>query len=233
VPICGNGAIEPPELCDDQNDEPDDGCFECEVEPGYICDDEPSECEPIPPQVVFTEPNLGIEMHDEAYWYDGTLDRMDCVAIEVGDNGFPSVERVEVTIHLDHPYVEDLIIKVASPVGTITTLMNRPGYDEPADTYDEENNGNGADVVATHPVTFRDQGAFNAEIMGDGLDNSQAVCRDNARCDYFPSPGMGEGTNLGDFQGEDPVGEWRVCFGDGDDVDRGTIQQVVLSVLSW
>jgi large repetitive protein len=41
---CGNGAIEEGELCDDGNDAEDDGCFGCQIEPGWACEGEPSVC---------------------------------------------------------------------------------------------------------------------------------------------------------------------------------------------
>ena len=48
-PVCGDGQVEPPEACDDDGTEPDDGCSaECEVETGWTCDEaQPSVCEPI------------------------------------------------------------------------------------------------------------------------------------------------------------------------------------------
>lgn len=43
---CGNGLIEPPEACDDENTSPGDGCDGgCLLEPGYTCDGEPSVCQ--------------------------------------------------------------------------------------------------------------------------------------------------------------------------------------------
>ncbi len=48
-PECGDGIVEPPEACDDNGVDPDDGCSpDCEIESGWDCDDgSPTTCEPI------------------------------------------------------------------------------------------------------------------------------------------------------------------------------------------
>lgn len=44
-PVCGNGRIEPPEECDDNNLINGDGCdSQCQIEPDCHCDFEPSVC---------------------------------------------------------------------------------------------------------------------------------------------------------------------------------------------
>lgn len=43
--ICGNGIVEVHEACDDGNATPEDGCFQCVIEPDYICWGEPSYCD--------------------------------------------------------------------------------------------------------------------------------------------------------------------------------------------
>lgn len=54
-PLCGDGMIESPEVCDDENDNADDGCAGCAISPGgcsedgglwtfWTCEGEPSEC---------------------------------------------------------------------------------------------------------------------------------------------------------------------------------------------
>ena len=44
-PVCGNGAVEAPEECDDNNTTAGDGCSaSCAVEPGFACHGVPSRC---------------------------------------------------------------------------------------------------------------------------------------------------------------------------------------------
>lgn len=52
---CGNGMIDaaPPEMCDDGDRDPGDGCSAtCQIEPGYRCSGTPSVCVPIPPNTT-------------------------------------------------------------------------------------------------------------------------------------------------------------------------------------
>ncbi|MBU1535831.1 DUF2341 domain-containing protein [Myxococcota bacterium] len=45
---CGNGVVETPEECDDQNAQPGDGCdAQCVAEQGYECQGSPSDCTPV------------------------------------------------------------------------------------------------------------------------------------------------------------------------------------------
>ncbi len=41
---CRNGSVEADEECDDSNADPDDGCADCQVTDGYVCEGEPSTC---------------------------------------------------------------------------------------------------------------------------------------------------------------------------------------------
>lgn len=45
ITVCGNGEINTAETCDDGNTTSGDGCdATCQIEPGYICLEEPSMC---------------------------------------------------------------------------------------------------------------------------------------------------------------------------------------------
>jgi hypothetical protein len=46
-PVCGDGELQGSEDCDDGNMDADDGCDECEVAEGWVCEDEPSDCDDI------------------------------------------------------------------------------------------------------------------------------------------------------------------------------------------
>ncbi|MFT3770324.1 MAG: proprotein convertase P-domain-containing protein [Minicystis sp.] len=136
-------------------------------------------------------------------------------------------------VGIDHPSCGDLVIKLVSPKGTVSTMMNRPGLDEVVDKYNEAN-GNIVDLSATYPITFDDGAPADAEQMGKGLGTSATVCKDDQRCTYHPNPGSGPGKmGLADFNGESPAGDWRVCLADGDDNDMGKLQTATLTVLAW
>jgi cysteine-rich repeat protein len=228
APGCGDGVIGGNEACDDGNTAPGDGCSGCAVEAGFSCAKEPSECAPIPAQVVEEGPALAIGIPDGSY--NGSPDSMGCATLAVTARG--SVRRVEVAVAIQHVFLGDLIVKVESPTGRVLTLMNRPGVDEPQDQAYEPS-GHNTDLVATHPITFRDDASHAAEDMGSRLSNTQAACRDDGRCAYVPSPGAGPGTDLTDFIGELAAGDWRVCVGDGDNFDAGTLELARLTILSW
>lgn len=231
-PPCGNGIVGGGEACDDGNTAPGDGCSDCNIEPGYTCTGEPSACDPIEVQVVTAGPGLAIAIADVNNGYQGTIATMQCATVTLPDLGFPSIQRLQVTVGMQHPYLGDLIVKLVSPAGTMLSLMSRPGFDEPVDAHNEDN-GDDSDLVATHPIVFQDNEPNAAEAMGTQIPGDQAICRDDGRCVYAPSPGAGPGTALSDFAGEDPAGDWLLCVADCDTNDEGTIDMVQLSILAW
>jgi len=191
------------------------------------------ELPPVAPMVVSAGPRLEMRMPD-VMGYDGSIESMECVPLDFPDQGSSEVREVELTVAINHNFIGDLVIKVVSPRGTVTTVLNRPGYDEPADT-DIPVGGDSSDMRASDPITFRDGAPIAAEQMGGTLESNDVVCRDDHHCDHAPSPGRGPGTSLADFQGEPPGGVWRVCVADGSsgDGDTGVIQSLTLSVLAW
>jgi len=234
-PVCGNGDIEGQEACDDQNILAFDGCYECQIEAGFTCDGEPSVCQPIDPQITSEGPGLNVSIYDgdtQGQAYDGAINTMACVDLALGNVGFHAIQDVEVTVGIDHNFLGDLIIKLFSPQGTETTLMNRPGVAEPVDAFYEPS-GDSSNLTGSHPVTFRDDASDSPESMGNTIGTSEEACKDDGRCDYLTSPGAGPGSSLADFNGEDPVGTWKLCVADGDDGDSGSIDSVTLSVLAW
>lgn len=229
-PVCGDGVVEGSESCDDMNTDVSDGCAGCNVVDGYTCAGMPSLCTEIEPMVVSVDLELVIQDDNS---YTGAIPTMDCVDLVVGTSAFDTVQRVELTVAMDHDYVGDLVIKLVSPTGTVTTLMSRPGRDEPADTSSEPN-GDSSDLRKEFPITFRDDAPYDAELMGDDINGGEVVCEDDEECDFFPNPGAGPGINgMADFALEDPTGTWLACFADGDDTDEGTVDAVTLTVLAW
>jgi cysteine-rich repeat protein len=231
-PGCGDGVIAGQESCDDGNATANDGCSQCNVDPGYDCTGEPSTCTLTMAQRVTVGPNLGLAITDQSLFYNGTTSTMMCVNVFIPDNGHPSVQSVELDVLITHPWVGDLVIKLVSPQNTISTMLSRPGYTEVTDTYDAVD-GDGSDLSSNNPITFRDGENDDAETMGNSLNNNQVVCRDDNRCDYAPNSGAAIGNGLADFDGEDPVGNWRVCVGDAAVGDVGTLNGATLTVLSW
>ena len=233
-PICGDGVVEAPEVCDDFNFIDDDGCLDCQITPGYVCASEPSVCTLITPQVVAAGPGLGLAIFDGSGngAYNGTLATMACVDLVVADEGFHDLQWVEVEVAIDHNYLGDLIAKLVSPASTVLTLMSRPGVNEPADSYHEPN-GDSSNLVATHPIRFADVATNDAEYMGSSIADWEEACKDDGRCAYYPNSGAGPGIALADFGGEDPVGTWQLCVADGDSGDSGSVQAAELTVLAW
>ncbi len=165
--------------------------------------------------------------------YDGTTSAtsMACCVINPIDFGSgTTISDVNVAIRATHTWVGDLTIKVTSPVGTVTTLMSRPGLAEPADDGSsccgDSSNWNG------DAITFDDQdpGGVSAEDMGSTIDTAEIICADDGVCSHIPFPDMGPGTNLSDFDGEDlAAGPWLVCIGDSGGGDTGDLVDATLT----
>jgi len=231
-PLCGNGAIEPPdELCDDNNSDGGDGCTDCTIDFGYECGDgEPSVCTKIQPQIVSAS-NLPLTVPDDES-YDGTIEQMVCAELMVPDAGYASIQDVSVTFGIDHAWLGDLVIKLVSPDDVVVTLMSRPGLDEPTDT-SNESNGDSSNLAASGAITFDGANTAIAEQMGSGLGDNETACVDDALCDYLPNSGAAQPGGLMTFDAYSPVGLWRLCFADGDDGDAGTVHTAHINVLSY
>ncbi|MEM9888717.1 MAG: proprotein convertase P-domain-containing protein, partial [Bacteroidota bacterium] len=84
---------------------------------------------------------------------------------------------VEVTLAINHNNVGDLKMTLISPAGQEIVLVDRP-------------EGNGfveADLISTDPISFSDAFTLNnPEEMGALLDSTEVICRDDAKCEFFP-----------------------------------------------
>lgn len=228
---CGDGVIHAPETCDDGNTDANDGCSaDCAIEPGFECSGAPSVCTEIPPIVVAENP--GNDVIGGADAYDGSLTSMGCVDVVIGPTPYTSIQRVELEIALDCVFIGDVVIKLVHPGTQVTTVLSRPGYDEPADD-GESNAGDSSNFVRSSPIRFYNGAPNDAEQMGNLLIDQAEVCEDDNRCDYNPNHGAGPGTNLADFNGLDPEGTWRVCAGDSAGGLGVTVDAVELTVLAW
>ncbi|MDC0672989.1 hypothetical protein [Nannocystis radixulma] len=165
--------------------------------------------------------------------YDGSLGSMTCAELEVADDGINFVVGVETTIAADHTAVGDLVIKVESPDGTVTTILSRPGLDEAADGQGECC-GDDSNISKASPLLFKTGGANDAEQMGVAVvDSTDTVCEDEnpaITCEWAPNPGAAPGNDLGDFLGLAANGTWRVCVGDASGGDSGGLHAVSLTV---
>jgi len=162
--------------------------------------------------------------------YDGTLGSMACRTITASDWGAgTTITDLNVVVEAVHTWVGDLTIKVQSPATTVSTLMSRPGYAEPADDgggcCGDSSNWNG------DAITFDDQdaGGVSAEDMGITIGSTENVCADDGVCGHIPFPDMGPGTNLSDFDTEDLAGAWLVCAGDSGGGDLGELVNATLT----
>jgi subtilisin-like proprotein convertase family protein len=155
---------------------------------------------------------------------------------DLGTGALPvgsTVRGVQVELTAAHTRVGDLVVKLRSPDGRILGLMSRPGAAEAADDGGDGlvPFGHTANMEVSHPVTFRDGGSKDAELMGNGLGTAQVVCRDDATCDYFPNPGSVAGlANFNGFVSAAARGNWTLCVGDRAAGDFGTFQAWTLAL---
>ncbi len=182
-------------------------------------------CPSNPASVVCTGTPIAIS--DAAY--DGTTPSMACATCTYTiDPGCADALKTPPAfdIAVTHTWVGDLTIKVVSPLGTIKTLMSRPGGVETVDGVgyccgvDEEWVG--------ASVNFETGMAFPP---GESLGTFVAdVCSGDGMCDFEPDCGacLGEDATITDYLLEAPSGIWLVCVGDGAGGDIGTLDSAVI-----
>lgn len=162
--------------------------------------------------------------------YDGTQGSMACSTINISDMG-QAVTTLTVDVALTHTWAGDVTIKIFSPAGNDLTLMNRPGFAGGSDDGsgccgDSSNFGDGAGTPTV--ITFDDAAADSAELLGDAQPGSDDIIPDST---VFPDPDGATGfTSLADFIGEDPMGDWMICFGDSAGGDFGSVDGVTLNM---
>ncbi len=183
---------------------------------------DPNSCPGNSQTVLVKKTKAALDIPNDAY--DGSLGTMACVSLTVIDDGINFVGQVAgVTLGIEHAGVGDLVVKVQSPSGKVSTLMSRPGLAEAADD-GAGCCGDASSLSKSFPVTFFDGGLVDAEAMGIG----NVVCQDDGFCEYSPNPDKGPGVDLGDFVGEVSKGTWKVCVGDGEPGATGYVDAVTL-----
>ena len=229
--------VEGSEQCDDGEMTPTagDGCDgNCQVEKGWDCDmGMPTVCTPIMPETFSMGPGIGMDIPDDGYM--GPLNTMACIQVPVTTQ-WTEIQSVRVTVGADHTWVGDLTIKVRSPAMTVARILSRPGMNEPADDgtdcIDGCNNnsdwGDGSNLGPNGPVNFFEGATDSAELMGSFIGGSTVCVNSGSPCDWDPAPDA-----LTVFDAENANGTWEVCVGDAAPTETGSIDQVVLEILSY
>ncbi|HSH05242.1 MAG TPA: Ig-like domain-containing protein [Anaerolineae bacterium] len=170
-------------------------------------------------QTVFTDtPNIAIP--DDTY--NGSLSSMACSTIDTTSLSTVPINDLFVELEVTHTWVGDLTVKLEDPANNILGLMSRPGYEEVTDTGDSCC-GDSSDFLTGYPIQFNDDASIDAELMGNTIDGSQVVCRDDGQCFFSPNPDSVAGFNsLADFTGVSAQGNWQLCVGDSANSDIGT-----------
>ncbi len=165
--------------------------------------------------------------------YNGMPGSMACQDLVVPADPIDFVNGVEVTVGVDHTWVADVVIKLVHPGGKILTLTNRPTYAEATDD-GVGCCGKGPNLSAMFPLLFKNGGMYDAETMGNTLTSAQVVCKDEnpklMACEFKPNPGKGPGKDFTDFTGEVAGGTWKLCVGDSNKADVGTLQSVKMVI---
>lgn len=177
-------------------------------------------------------PQLNIAIPDGLY--RGTRGTMGCSNIDVPASVNGTLAEAYVSFGVEHTYVGDLTMKLFSPTGTEITLFSRPGVNETADdgTTPAGENGFSANLSKAYLVTIFDGATRDAERMGEGLADSQAVANFmiQAPDQFAPNHGAAGAGNFRSFIGESPVGHWTLCVGDAVVGDSGGIDYWRLNI---
>jgi hypothetical protein len=174
-------------------------------------------------------PGLAEPLLDDAY--NGTLESMVCKDFVVGEDAdeIAFVSDIEVTLGLDHPWAGDVTLAVQGPSGATLTVFNRPGNAVLPE------NGTGccnddSDFSKDFPVKFRNGAINDSAKMGTKIGALKVICKDDTECEFFPNPPMNGGTDFSDFLGETGAGTWKVCVGDSNFKDLGTLDYLGLTL---
>ena len=83
APVCGDGIVDAPEICDDQNATDGDGCSACELDFGFLCD------VTVTPSLCTALPDLGSFAATEV------IPTLEGGAIEAGDHDLYTITFTE------------------------------------------------------------------------------------------------------------------------------------------
>ncbi len=163
--------------------------------------------------------------------YNGTLGSMASSGVTV--SGIPSgavITNIRVIVSMNHTWVGDLVLKLESPDLTVLGLMSRSGFGESAD---DGTGGSGLadNLVSGYPVSFSDNGFYDAEYMG-GTSDANNICQDDGQCDFYPNPDVVAAPPylLSDFYNGTINGTWTFYAGDAGGGDVGTLVSWTLEI---
>lgn len=161
--------------------------------------------------------------------YSGAISSMNCSNVSVAASATGSITGTSVSVNMFHSWVGDLTLKLVHPDNTVVTLMSRPGLVETADNGQDAGTGNSADLLG-NLITFVQGASASAENMGNGMSTSTAVCQSDGVCSFAPAKGSASGGDLTTFNGKTAAGTWRLCIGDSNYGDSGTLSQWSLTL---
>ena len=107
--VCGDGQLNDAESCDDGNVVGGDGCSaECQIENGWMCQGQPSEC--AEPQ-TFSEDPTDKKVTKS---YVGTIESMECFLFQMK---IPETKllKINATFDIETSKIGDVVIKIESP----------------------------------------------------------------------------------------------------------------------
>ncbi len=161
------------------------------------------------------EPNVAIP---DNTFTGGSLDGMVCETISVSGVSSSSFTAT-LEVGINHTWIGDLTVKLVNPNGDILTTLNTP-------------QGGSTDFDSAFPITFIDGALASAEGMGSALFGDQAVCRDDAVCEYAPSPDSEPAppSTLAELGVGSANGDWMVCVGDSAVGDIGDLVSATLNI---
>ena len=174
-----------------------------------------------------TANGLALAIPDDAY--NGTLASMAHANLTVSGPAGSTITSATVVLSMTHTWVGDLTIKLVAPDGTVITLMSRPGFVESADD-GTGGAGDSSNLLNAFPITFHDGAGTSAELMGNSIGTSGAVCRDDATCTFAPANGAAPAGNLASLIGKSPTGTWNLSVGDSELGDLGTLDHWCLNL---
>jgi len=138
------------------------------------------------------------------------------IPIEVTLPGGSLVDALTVELDIDHPWVGDLVVSLASPDGSTVLLLDRPGIPGPGG-------------IGTFPGPFGCGGSDVAAVFSDdGPVPAESVCSPTGGPVIAGAVSPSEQLAL--FAGADASGTWVLTVSDRSSYDAGVLRSVCLNI---